>query len=170
LRRPAEGKSHEEEFVITLVVAAADNGVIGRNGAVPWHIPADLKRFKALTLGKTVVMGRKTWDSLPRKPLPGRQNLVLTRDAGWRADGAVRAGDIETAVRLAEGAVMAIGGAEVYRLFLPRANCIELTEVHGDFAGDAVFGFDRADWRESARTEERTEDGLAYSYVTLIRK
>jgi dihydrofolate reductase len=156
--------------MITLVVAAADNGVIGRDGAVPWHIPADLKRFKALTLGKTVVMGRKTWDSLPRKPLPGRQNLVLSRDAGWRADGAVRAADIETALRLAEGPVMVIGGAEVYRLFLPGAQRIELTEVHGDFAGDAVFRFDRAGWRESARTQQRTEDGLAYSYVTFIRK
>jgi dihydrofolate reductase len=155
--------------MITLVVAAADNGVIGRNGAIPWHIPDDLKRFKALTLGHTVVMGRKTWDSLPRKPLPGRVNVVLTRDAGWRAEGALRAEDAGAALRLAAGDVMVIGGADIYRQFLPRADRIELTEVHGDFAGDALFTFDRAPWRETARETRRTEDGLAYSYVTLTR-
>ncbi|MBN9587747.1 MAG: diacylglycerol kinase [Alphaproteobacteria bacterium 64-11] len=154
---------------IVLVVAAADNGVIGASGRIPWHLSDDLKRFKALTLGRTVVMGRKTWDSLPRKPLPGRDNVVITRDRSWRADGAIVAATPEAAIALAKGDAMVIGGAEVYRALLSRANRIELTEVHGTFAGDAAFVFDRRDWRETAREDRVTPDGLAYSYVTLVR-
>jgi dihydrofolate reductase len=152
---------------VTLILAAADNGVIGKNGAIPWHITDDLKRFKALTLGKRVVMGRKTWDSLPRKPLPGRDNVVVTRDAGWRADGAMAVTDL--ALALADDA-MVIGGAELYRAALPLATRIELTQVHGAFDGDAVFEFDRAGWKETAREHHTTPDGLDYSYVTLTRK
>jgi dihydrofolate reductase len=155
---------------IVLVVAAADNGVIGAGGHIPWHIPDDLKRFKALTMGKAVVMGRRTWDSLPRKPLPGRDNIVITRDGGWKADGAIAAASPGAALALAKGDVMVIGGAQIYRAFLPRAARIELTEVHGDFAGDAFFHLDRAGWRETAREDHRTADGLAYSYVTLERQ
>jgi dihydrofolate reductase len=154
---------------IVLVVAAADNGVIGADGRIPWHISDDLKRFKALTLGKTVVMGRKTWDSLPRKPLPGRDNVVITRDPAWTADGAIVAASPQAALAKAAGDVMVIGGAEIYGYFLPHATRIELTEVHGDFKGDAFFRFDRGGWREAARTDHATADGLAYSYVTLIR-
>lgn len=156
---------------IVLVVAAADNGVIGAGGRIPWHIPADLKHFKALTLGKTVVMGRKTWDSLPRKPLPDRTNIVCTRNAGWQAPGAVAATlpDIDASF-IAEGRdITVIGGAEIYRYFLPRATRIELTEVHGAFAGDTFFHFDRADWREAARENHASPDGPAYSHVTLMR-
>jgi dihydrofolate reductase len=155
---------------IVLVVAAADNGVIGADGRIPWHISDDLRRFKALTLGRTVVMGRKTWDSLPRRPLPGRGNVVVTRDAAWKADGAIAAASPDAALAAAaSGDVMVIGGAEIYRALLPRATRIELTEVHGDFPGDAVFEFDRTGWREAARTDHATPDGLAYSYVTLER-
>lgn len=154
--------------MITLVVAASDKGVIGRDGAIPWRLPDDMKRFKALTLGHTVVMGRKTWDSLPAKnrPLPGRRNLVVTRDAGWAAEGAARA-SLEEA--LAGGDIFVIGGAEIYRAALARADRIELTEVHGDIEGDTFFNFDRAGWREVAREDRVAADGLAYSFVTLQR-
>jgi dihydrofolate reductase len=151
---------------VTLILAAADNGVIGKDGAIPWRIADDMKRFKALTLGKRVVMGRKTWDSLPKKPLPGRDNVVVTREAAWRGEGAIRAASLEVALA---GEVMVIGGAEIYRAALPFADCIELTEVHGDFAGDAVFIIDRSEWREVGREDHATPDGLAYSYVTLVR-
>jgi len=154
---------------IVLVVAMARNGVIGKDGAIPWHISADMKRFKALTLGHTVVMGRKTWDSLPKKPLPQRRNIVCTRDAGWSAPGAERAGlpDIGMSFLAPEESVMVIGGAEIYRHFLPLAHRIELTEIDKDFEGDARFEFDRSGWRESWREDHVTPDGLGYSYVTL---
>lgn len=151
---------------VTLVLAAADNGVIGKAGAIPWRIADDMKRFKALTLGKTVVMGRKTWDSLPKKPLPGRVNVVMTRDTNWRAEGATVVHKLDEAL---SGDVMVIGGAEIYRAALPLADRIELTEVHGDFDGDAVFRFDRTGWREIAREDHVTPEGLPYSYVTLVR-
>lgn len=156
--------------MIILVVAAARNGVIGKDGTIPWRLPEDLKRFRALTLGHTVVMGRKTWDSLPPnyRPLPGRRNVVVTRDAGWRADGAETA-PLEAALKGA-GDIFVIGGGEIYRAALPLADRIELTEVHQDFEGDAVFTFDRAQWREVAREDHRTADGLAYSFVTLERE
>ena len=155
--------------MITLVVAVARNGVIGKDGAIPWRLPEDLKRFKALTLGHTVVMGRKTWDSLPEKnrPLPGRRNVVVTRDAQWQAHGAVRA-TLEDALA-EEGEIFVIGGAEIYRAALSRARRIELTEVHKDFHGDAAFTFDRSQWQEVAREDHTAPDGLAYSFVTLER-
>jgi dihydrofolate reductase len=155
--------------MITLVVAAADNGVIGKDGGIPWRIPEDMKRFKAMTLGHTVVMGRKTWDSLPprNRPLPGRRNIVVTRDASWHAEGAETA-TLEAALG-GGGDVHVIGGAEIYRAALPRAQCMELTEVHGDFAGDASFTFDRAQWQEVTRENHVTAEGLAYSFVTLQR-
>ena len=151
--------------MIVLVVAAARNGVIGKDGAIPWRLPEDMKRFKALTLGHAVVMGRKTWDSLPPKnrPLPGRRNLVVTRDTNWQAEGAERV----TLEAVLAGDVFVIGGAEIYRAALPLAGRIELTEVQGDFDGDAHFTFDRAQWRETAREDRVTADGLAYSFVTL---
>ena len=157
--------------MITLVLAMAENGVIGNRGAIPWRIADDMKRFKALTLGKTVIMGRKTWDSLPRKPLPDRTNIVVTRQPGWSADGAVTASSLDDALRKARGAeVMVIGGGEIYRAALARADRIELTEVQGTFGGDAHFTFDRTSWHETARENHTTPDGLAYSYVTLTRR
>jgi len=151
---------------VTLILAAAENGVIGKDGAIPWHISDDLKRFKALTLGKTVVMGRKTWDSLPRKPLPGRRNIVVTRQKTWQADGAETMA-LEQALEADE--VFVIGGAEIYRAALPRTDRIELTEVHRAFDGDAEFEFDRKGWKEIAREDHATPEGLAYSFVTLTR-
>lgn len=149
---------------VTIIVAAAKNGVIGKDGAIPWHIPEDLKRFKVLTLGKTVVMGRKTWDSLPRKPLPGRRNIVVTRDDHWHADGAENMG-LDQALDLPD--VFVIGGAEIYRAALAQADRMELTEVHKSFDGDTRFDFDAKDWRQIAREDHVTPEGLHYSYVTL---
>ena len=154
---------------IVLVVAIADNGVIGKDGAIPWHISDDMKRFKALTLGHTVVMGRKTWDSLPRKPLPGRVNVVVTRQKDWQAEGAVTAGSLGQATADTSGTVMVIGGGEIYERALPLASRIELTEVHRAFAGDAKFHLDRNGWKETFREDHITPDGLRYSYVTLTR-
>ncbi|MBV9548733.1 MAG: dihydrofolate reductase [Alphaproteobacteria bacterium] len=155
--------------MITLVVAAALNGVIGKDGAIPWRLPEDMKRFKALTLGHTVVMGRKTWDSLPPKnrPLPGRRNIVVTRDASWRA-GAAEVLSLADALQASDD-IFVIGGAEIYQAALSRADRIELTEVHGDFAGDARFTFDRTQWREVSRTDHISADKLPYSFVTLER-
>jgi len=154
---------------IVLVVAIAKNGVIGKNGVIPWHISDDMKRFKALTLGHTVVMGRKTWDSLPKKPLPGRINVVVTRQKDWQAEGAVTASSLGQATAGTSGTVMVIGGAEIYERALPMASRIELTEIHEDIDGDAHFDFDRTGWHETLREEQVTPDGLRYSYVTLTR-
>jgi dihydrofolate reductase len=154
---------------IVLVVAIAQNGVIGKKGAIPWHISDDMKRFKALTIGHTVVMGRKTWDSLPRKPLPGRVNVVVTRQEGWQAEGAVVASSLGQATSGTSGTVMVIGGAEIYERALPLASRIELTEVHKDFEGDAQFQLNRSGWHETVREDHITPDGLHYSYVTLTR-
>ena len=160
---------------ITLVLARADNGVIGDAGRIPWRIPDDMRRFKALTTGNPIVMGRKTWESFPRRPLPGRTNIVITRDKTYAATGAVvvhSLGDaLQHAAREVPDAIMIVGGAEIYREVLSRATRVELTEVHRDFPGDAVVcEFDKSDWREVAREEHATADGLRYSYVTLERK
>ena len=160
---------------IVLVVAIADNGVIGNKGAIPWRIPEDMKRFKALTMGHTVVMGRKTWDSLPKKPLPGRTNIVITRDTDWRAEGAVAVHSLDEALAKARsespGEIAIIGGAEIYKLALPLADRIYLTEVHMAAVGDVSLpAFDSAHWRETAREDHVTADNLRYSYVTLERR
>lgn len=155
--------------MITFHLARADNGVIGRDGKLPWHLPADLKRFKAQTMGKPMVMGRKTFESFP-SPLPGRRHIVLTRDARWTAEGAEVAHSPEAALALAgEGDVAVIGGSEIFALFLDRAEAIELTEVHADAEGDAtVPAF--TGWRETAREDHPAEAGRpAYSFVTLER-
>jgi dihydrofolate reductase len=152
---------------VTLILAAAENGVIGKAGAIPWRIADDLKRFKALTMDKTIVMGRKTWDSLPKKPLPGRRNIVVTYQKNWQAEGAETM-PLEMALQLPDD-VFVIGGAEIYRAALPRASRIELTEVHKAFDGDAAFVFDRKAWTEIARETHTTPEGLAYSFVTLTR-
>jgi len=156
--------------MIVFHLARATNGVIGRNGQLPWHLPADLKRFKAQTMGKPMVMGRKTFESFPA-PLPGRRHIVLTRDRSWRAEGAEVAHSPEDALALAgDGDVAVIGGAEVFALYLPRADRVELTQVHESPVGDAtVPGFGLA-WRETAREDFPSEGGRpAYSFVTLER-
>lgn len=158
---------------IALVVAVASNGVIGDRGKIPWRIPDDMKHFKALTLGKPCIMGRKTWDSLPRKPLPGRINIVVSRDPSFAADGAVVVRSLDEALALAErehaDEIAIIGGAEIYAEALPRATRIYLTEIHRAVPGDAHFAFDRRAWREIAREDRATPEGLRYSFVTLAR-
>jgi len=155
---------------IVLVVARAANGVIGADGKLPWHIPADLRRFKALTMGKPMIMGRKTFESLPGL-LPGRRHVVLTRDQDWRAEGVEVAHDVDEALALAgDSAVPIIGGAEIYGLFLPLANRIELTEVHGHYNGDTTMPQPGSEWIETAREEHAAADGRpAFAFVTLRR-
>lgn len=158
--------------IVTLVVARADNGVIGRNGTLPWHLPEDLKRFKALTLGAPMVMGRKTFESLPGL-LPGRRHIVLTRDPDWQAEGAEVVRDVTEALRLADGPRLSvIGGAEIFSLFHPLADRVELTEVHAAVEGDTILPpFDRAVWQEVARETHGARDGRpAFSFVTLSRQ
>jgi dihydrofolate reductase len=160
---------------IALVVAVAENGVIGQAGALPWRIPEDLKRFKALTVGKPVIMGRKTWDSLPRKPLPGRHNIVMTRDPSFHADGATAAHSLDDALALAAkdspDEIMIIGGEAVFAAALPFAERIHLTEVAAAPKGDAFMPrFDAAQWRETSREGPYDANGLAYSFVTLQRR
>jgi dihydrofolate reductase len=156
---------------ITLVVARARNGVIGRNGKLPWHLPADLRHFKEVTMGTPMIMGRRTFESLPGL-LPGRRHVVLTRDPGWRADGAVVAHDVDGALTAAGGAfVSVIGGAEIFALFEPLASAVELTQVHEDVEGDTVMPpFDPTVWREEARVDHAEQDGRpGYSFVRLER-
>ena len=156
---------------IVLVVARADNGIIGRDGALPWRLPSDLRRFKTLTQSAPMIMGRKTFDSLPGL-LPGRRHIVLTRDPDWAEDGAEVARSVDDALALANAPhVSVIGGAEIYRLFLDRADRVELTEVHVAAEGDTrLEGFDTGLWEEIAREDHAAEDGRpAYSFVTLRR-
>jgi len=159
---------------IALVVAAAENGVIGKGGDLPWRLPEDLKRFKALTLGKPTIMGRKTWDSLPRKPLPGRTNIVITRDPDFRAEGARVVYGYEEAIAVADAEnpreISVIGGAAVFEAALPGASIIHLTEVEGAQDGDVFMpDFDRAQWRETKREGPLQEGALRYHFVTLNR-
>lgn len=144
--------------------------MIGVDGKLPWHLPADLKRFKAQTMGKPMVMGRKTFESFP-SPLPGRRHIVLTRDASWQREGAEVATSVEEALRIAgDGDVAVIGGAEIFALFLSLAERIELTEVHVSPEGDAVVPAFGPAWRETAREDHAAEgDRPAYSFVTLDR-
>jgi dihydrofolate reductase len=155
---------------VSLIVAMADNGVIGQDGRLPWRIPDDMRRFKALTLGKPCIMGRRTWESLPKKPLPGRLNIVVTRERNYRPDGATGVHSLDEALAQAAGAdeICVIGGAEIYRAALSRATLIHLTQVHGDIEGDTRMPlFDRTEWRETAREDHETPEGLRFSYVTL---
>lgn len=142
--------------VISLVVAVSRNGIIGRDGGLPWHISSDLKRFKAITMGKPVIMGRKTWDGLPRKPLPGRTNIVITRAANFASEGAVVVANADAALAAARqekaDEICIIGGGEIYRLFLPMAGRIYLTEVQMDVVGDTLFpDLEQGAWREVSR-------------------
>ena len=152
--------------MISFHLARADNGVIGIDGRLPWYISADLKRFKTQTLGRAMVMGRRTFDSFPA-PLPGRRHIVLTRDRGWSAPGAEVAHDPAAALALAGDDAAVIGGAEIFALFSP--DRIELTEVHATPAGDAVVP-PFTGWREIFREDHAGEgDRPAYSFVTLVR-
>jgi dihydrofolate reductase len=157
---------------VTLLVARARNGVIGRDGKLPWHLPADLKRFKALTMGSAMVMGRKTFESLPGL-LPGRRHIVLTRDPDWRAEGAEVVHSVdETLAAAGDGQLSVIGGAEIFALFLPTADRIELTEVLAEVEGDTAMPDprDASGWRE-VWTEDHPADGdrPPFRFVTLER-
>ena len=158
---------------IVLVLARADNGVIGAQGGIPWRIADDMKRFKALTIGKPMIVGRKTWESFPKRPLPGRTNIVVTRDGAYRAEGAVVVDSLDAALARARsenpGEIVIAGGAEIYRAALPLATRIELTQVHIDARGDITMPPFDASWRETFREDHGAADGLRYSYVTLVR-
>lgn len=158
---------------ITLIAAMDDNRLIGREGQLPWRLPDDLKRFKALTLDKSILMGRKTWDSLGR-PLPQRENRVLTRDRSFVAAGARVFHDVAAAVRSPIGSeLMVIGGAELYQQLLPQATCLQLTYVHATLQGDAWFPeIDLSAWVELAREDRPTDQrhDHSFSFVTYRRR
>ncbi len=164
---------------IVLIAAMAANRVIGVDGRLPWHIPADLRHFKALTMGedgvsRPMLMGRKTFESLPGL-LPGRRHIVLTRDTGWSAPGAEVAHDLDAALALAGDAettpeITIVGGAEIYALALPRATRIELTEVHAEFPGDTTLPAIGPEWHEIAREEHEPQGATpGFAFVTLAR-
>ena len=156
-----------------LIYARARNGVIGADNALPWHLPEDLAHFKRTTLGQPVIMGRKTWDSLPPKfrPLPGRLNIVITRQSDWQAPGAVRASSIEDAMQQCPETADAwvIGGAEIYAQAAPKASTAVVTEIDRDFEGDAFTPTLGADWQEVQRESHVATSGLPFSFVTYQR-
>jgi dihydrofolate reductase len=156
-----------------LIYARAANGVIGVNGTLPWHLPEDLAHFKRTTLGCPVIMGRKTWDSLPPKfrPLPGRANIVITRQESWSESGAQPAQSLHSALQLCEqhSDVWVIGGAQLYALAEPLAHTAVVTEIEQDFAGDAFAPTLGSDWAETARERHVAASGMAFSFVTYTR-
>lgn len=157
---------------LSVVVAMGENRVIGVDNRMPWHLPADLKRFRQITMGKPVIMGRRTHESIGR-PLPGRKNIVLTTDRNYTAAGCAVVHDLGEALREAAGdEAMVIGGSALYREFLPRAERLYLTLIHRAFEGDTFFpAFDWRDWREAAREDvaDDPESGLGYSFLVLER-
>ena len=156
-----------------LIYARAANGVIGNAGALPWHLPEDLAHFKRTTLGCPVIMGRKTWDSLPPRfrPLPGRANIVITRQPDFEEIGAKPAQDMREALQLCERApdVWVIGGAQIYALALPLAHTAVVTEIEAAFEGDAFAPTLGSDWHETDRERHSAENGLRFSFVTYQR-
>ena len=160
---------------LSVVAAVARGGVIGRDNAIPWRIPEDAQRFRTLTMGHPVVMGRRTWDSLPDRfrPLPGRRNVVVTRNRAWHADGAERAGSLADALRLldSEPQVFVVGGAELYAEALSLADELLLTEIEAEVEGDTFFpSWDRAAFDEVSREQHLSETGIPFSFVTYLRR
>ena len=160
--------------LVSLIVAMAQNGVIGRDNALPWRLPKDLRRFKASTIGKPILMGRKTFESIGR-PLPGRANLVLTRDRGWFAHGVIVVHSVEEALAQAGTSeeLVAVGGAEIYRLVLPFARRIYLTHVHADVPGDITFPeFDSTQWADVECSSHPADEEHAYplTFMTFERR
>jgi dihydrofolate reductase len=154
-----------------LIAAVAANGVIGRDNRLPWHLPEDLKHFKALTMGHPMIMGRKTWESLPGR-LPGRPHIVVSRNPDYQAEGAAVVGSLAAAIAAAGDSdeVFVIGGAELYAQALAIADRLQLTELDAAYDGDASFpDWDRGRWRETARESHRTAAGLGYAFVTYER-
>ena len=157
-----------------MVVAMDTKGVIGRDNGLPWHLPADLQHFKKTTMGKPILMGRKTHESIGR-PLPGRTNIVITRDTGYRAEGCVVVNSIDAALEAAgeQDEIMVIGGAEFYRQVLPRTDTIYLTRIHETFTGDTIFPeLNDADWREVERSDQAADakNPHDYSFIRLDRR
>jgi dihydrofolate reductase len=162
-------------MAIHLIYARAANGVIGLNNTMPWHLPEDLAHFKQLTQGHPVVMGRKTWDSLPVRfrPLPGRANIVVTRSSDWQADGVERASSLDEALQLAAqhgDTVWVMGGAQIYAQALPLADVVEVTIIDKDFEGDAYAPQLDAQWQEVSRQDLVSAQGLPYSFVRYERQ
>ena len=161
-------------MTVALVAAVARGGVIGRDGTIPWRIPDDVAFFKELTTGYAVVMGRRTWESIPDRfrPLPGRRNVVVTRNQEWSAEGAERAGSVEEALRLVDGAerVYVVGGAEIYAAALPHADELLLTEIDLDVEGDTLFpAWERDEFEEVSREPHFAADGTPFAFVTYRR-
>ncbi len=169
---PPSAGAPRGDGLLAIIAAVARNGVIGVDNALPWRLPEDLKRFRALTTGHAIVMGRRTWQSLGR-PLPHRQNIVVTRDRAFAAPGADIAHALPEALACARlpAPVYCIGGAELYAEALPHADVLELTEIDRDYAGDAWFPpFHRDDWLEVGREGHVTDEGLRYAFVTCRRR
>jgi len=160
-------------MTLHLIFARAANGVIGIKGTLPWHLPEDMAHFKRTTMGCPVIMGRKTWDSLPPRfrPLPGRTNIVITRQADWHADGAVRADSVAQAVALcpADGDAWVIGGAEIYALTLPLAATAVVTEIDADFSGDAFAPQFGPQWTKTPGVPQVSSTGLKFSFATYCQ-
>ena len=158
---------------LNLILARARNGVIGNNGQLPWHLPEDMAHFKRLTMGSPVIMGRKTWESLPLRfrPLPGRLNIVVTRQADWQGEGAQVAHGLLDACALCptESTAWVIGGADLYAQALALADAAVVTEIDADFVGDAFAPQFGPDWVESARERQTSSTGLSFSFVTYCR-
>ena len=161
---------------LSMIVAVSENGVIGRNNSLPWYLPNDLKYFKQTTMGKPVIMGRKTYESIG-KPLPGRTNIVITRQADYQPEGVKVVNSVEAAKELAESVclidgqdeAMIMGGAEIYALSLPYTDRLYLTEVHADVQGDAFFPeYDKSRWQEVAREDFAAEGPNPYSYSFVV--
>jgi dihydrofolate reductase len=152
---------------VYLVAAVASNGIIGANGALPWRLPEDLRHFKRITMGHPVIMGRKTWESL-KGPLPGRDNIVVTRTAGYEAPGAAVASSLEAALALCLGepVVFVIGGSRLFAESLPFAAGLVMTEIYEDFEGDTWFPpYDRSHWKETQREQHATAEGMKFDFV-----
>lgn len=169
------GSRQDNDIPVVLVLAAAENGVIGRGDALPWDLPDDLRHFKRTTLGRPIIMGRKTFDSVGF-PLPGRRNIVVTRDQNWHHEGVTTCHTLSDALECAfeqalidgADAAMVVGGAEIYRLALPRADKVVLTRVHGAVDGDVVFDLDLlAQWRETAQTAYDAVDGNSHAFTIV---
>ena len=157
---------------LVLIAAVARNGMIGKDGGMPWHLPADLQHFKRLTLGHPILMGRRTWDSLGR-PLPGRRNIVISRQPDWQATGAEHADSLPTALALVahEAKAFVIGGAQLYAQALPLADVLELTEIDQSFDGDTRFpDWDRSRFIEAARESHTSPEGWNYHFVSYTAK
>jgi len=165
-------------LTLSLIVAMARNRVIGRDNAMPWHLPEDLKFFKSMTMGKPIVMGRKTFESIGR-PLPGRLNIVITRDSAWQHEGVAVAHSLEDALALAQadpgareaGEIMVIGGEQIYRAALKKADRLYITRVDTEVAGDAYFPeFDEGDWRQVACWQPESKGETPYFFQVLERR